>query len=204
MRRAVLLDVFGTLVHFGIKRRPFVTLMRNLERDREGLLRARRRLMTSPFPSLRAAAEFLDQEPAEADIRAAERELEEHLASCHLAEGALPLLRQLRAEGFALALISNLASAYVPVLRRLGIRQLVDEAAYSCEVGMVKPDPAIYRLVLENLGVAPQDATMVGNSIRADVLGAKAAGLSAVWITENNDPAHVCLRRLADLGSVLP
>ncbi|HBP21147.1 MAG TPA: hypothetical protein DEA08_25590 [Planctomycetes bacterium] len=204
MKRAVLLDVFGTLVHFGIKRRPFVTLMRNLDRNREGLLRARRRLMTSPVPSLRAAAEFLDEKPAEADIQAAERELEEHLASCHLAEGTLPLLRQLRGEGFALALISNLASAYVPVLRRLGVHQLVDEATYSCEVGVVKPDPAIYGLTLEKLGVAPQNATMVGNSIRADVLGAKAAGLRAVWITENDDPAHVCLRGLADLRSVLP
>ena len=122
----------------------------------------------------------------------------------HTTKNTLPLLRQLRGEGFALALISNLASAYVPVLRRLGVHQLVDEATYSCEVGVVKPDPAIYGLTLEKLGVAPQNATMVGNSIRADVLGAKAAGLRAVWITENDDPAHVCLRGLADLRSVLP
>lgn len=207
MKRAVLLDVFGTLVRFKVRRRPFSTLLRGLTLTRSQNVRWRRLLMTSTVPSLADAAKALaveiGQEPAEAAIDAAGRELREHLASCQLSPGALPLLRELRADGYALALVSNLASVYVPVLEQLGVRELVDAAVYSCEVGLSKPDPAIFRLGLKQLAAAPQDATMVGDSLRADVLGAKATGLRAVWITERDDPAHVCLARIADLRGVL-
>lgn len=60
MKRALLLDVFGTLVHFGIKRRPFMTLMRNQSRSREQQIQARRRLMASTVPSIQAAATVLN------------------------------------------------------------------------------------------------------------------------------------------------
>jgi len=206
-KRGVLFDVFGTLVHFETKRRPFMTLMSELDLDREQRIKARRLLMASSVPSMKAAAMLLASEsgvePQATKIAAAERELEEHLASCRAADGALPLLRELREDGYVLALVSNLASVYVPVLDRLGIRELVDHATYSCEVGLTKPDPAIYHLTLERLDVEPRNAIMVGNSVRADVVGAKAVGLGAVWITSNEDPEHVCLARLADLRSVL-
>ena len=95
MRRAVLLDVFGTLVHFETKRRPFLTLLRSLRLDRERRIRARRLLLASPLSSIKAAATCLAEstgtEPGNAEIAAAERDLEEHLASCRLTEGALPL-----------------------------------------------------------------------------------------------------------------
>jgi len=205
--RAVLFDVFGTLVHFGRKRRPFLTLMQDLPPDRERALGIRRRLMTSTVPTIRDAAtslaESLRQPLREEVIRAAEVELEEHLASCRLAEGAQTLLRELREDGYGVALVSNLASVYVPVLQQLGLREMVDHATYSCEVGRIKPDPGIYDLTLETLGVEPANATMVGNSLRADVVGAKRSGLQAVWITENRDPEHACVARLEDLRSVL-
>ncbi|MBL4850445.1 MAG: hypothetical protein JKY65_33425 [Planctomycetes bacterium] len=59
MRRAVLFDVFGTLVHFGVKAHPFMTLMKDLPLNREQSLRARRLLLASAVPSIRHAANSL-------------------------------------------------------------------------------------------------------------------------------------------------
>lgn len=206
-RPAVLFDVFETLVQFGIERRPFATLLRNLALSSEQALQARRWILETRLPSLREVAELLAREtgaePGPDDVEAAERELTEHLASCHLTSGAASLLQGLRGDGYALALVSNLASVYVPAVERLGVRPLVDVATYSCDVGVTKPDPAIFRLTLEALAVAPGHATMVGNSRRADVLGAEQAGFRAIWLTPATDPARACLSRLEDLRSVL-
>ena len=50
----------------------------------------------------------------------------------------------------------------------------------------VKPDPALFKIALDRLGVAPESTWHIGNSLSADVAGAKAAGLgAAVWLNRN-------------------
>ena len=56
----------------------------------------------------------------------------------------------------------------------------LDSLAISEEVGAVKPDPAIFRYALAELGV--QKATMIGDSWENDVLGAIGCGMSAIWL----------------------
>ncbi|MER3469673.1 MAG: hydrolase, partial [Thermoflexus sp.] len=55
----------------------------------------------------------------------------------------------------ALGLISNAWSGLREVLRRLGLLDLFDVVVISAEVGLLKPDPRIYRLALERLQVPP-------------------------------------------------
>jgi len=52
----------------------------------------------------------------------------------------------------------------------------------SEDVGVVKPAPAIFEIALRQLGCASAQAVMVGNSWETDILGARQAGLSAVWL----------------------
>lgn len=62
---------------------------------------------------------------------------------------------------------------------RYGYRDLVDDLVYSHEVGLVKPDPRIYALCCERLGVRPQEAVLVDDRAE-NVDGARAAGMHAV------------------------
>lgn len=206
-RRAVLFDVFGTLLRFGVERRPFATLLHELALDRGEALDLRSRLMTAALPTVGEAAAAITgwtgRAVPGASLEQAQRELDEHLTSCRLADGATRLLEHLRIEGHALALVSNLASVYAPVVDRLGLRGLVDHAAFSCELGVLKPDPAIFRAALDALGVDARDATMVGNSRRDDVLGATAAGLRALWLTGADDPHVRCVRDLSAVADAL-
>jgi epoxide hydrolase-like predicted phosphatase len=72
------------------------------------------------------------------------------------------------------------------------IAEAFDPLVISAEVGMAKPDPRIYRLALERLGVAPEEAVFI-DDFEANTEGARAVGLKAIRF-RNTDQA------LADLG----
>lgn len=63
-----------------------------------------------------------------------------------------------------------------------GAGALVSTVVVSGDVGVGKPDPAPLLVALEALGVRPEDAVMVGDSLRNDVGGAAAAGCRSVWL----------------------
>ena len=58
----------------------------------------------------------------------------------------------------------------------------------SGELGAGKPDPAIFHLALDKLNIAPGEAMHVGDSLTTDVAGAKAAGITAVWLNRAGVP----------------
>jgi len=60
--------------------------------------------------------------------------------------------------------------------------ELVDVLVISEEAGLRKPDPAIFRLALGRCGASSAEAVMLGDSWGSDVLGARSAGVRAVWL----------------------
>lgn len=74
----------------------------------------------------------------------------------------------------------------------------------SGEAGVGKPDPRAFDMVLEGLGVQPEEAVMVGNSWERDVQGALAAGVPPLWISSGSPPpgAQVSVRQATTLLEV--
>lgn len=90
---------------------------------------------------------------------------------------------------FRLAVITNGASdTQRGSLRLLGIEQMFDAVLISGEVGAAKPDPPLFVLALQKLGVDKENTWHVGDSLKTDVAGALSAGLTAVWL--NRAGAH--------------
>lgn len=97
--------------------------------------------------------------------------------------GVQQLLSRLRAR-YPLALISNGRSRMQRAkLEKLGLHQFFDPILISEEVGMRKPDPAIFRRVAELWGCSAAEILYVGDHAQADVEGARSAGLRAVWVS---------------------
>lgn len=95
----------------------------------------------------------------------------------------MPALDALRAvDGLQLVIASDWGSNLHAILDRLGISGRVDFVQASASVGVGKSDPAFFRLALERAGVRAAEGLMVGDSLRADVLGARAAGMDAVLL----------------------
>jgi putative hydrolase of the HAD superfamily len=78
------------------------------------------------------------------------------------------VLTALHARGVAVAVVSNIGWDLRPVLRAHGVAEYVDACVLSFEHGVQKPDPWIFEKACAALGVRPQDAVMVGDSLQAD------------------------------------
>lgn len=93
-------------------------------------------------------------------------------------------LIRLQASGQPLAVVANWDKNLAALLEQLGISAYFSCIVASAAVGVEKPDPAIFRLALADLSLsAPHSMVLyVGNEYRADVLGARAAGLTPVLI----------------------
>lgn len=85
--------------------------------------------------------------------------------------------------------------SHAPTARKLmeeaGLLPHIDAAAISEEVGIRKPRREIFEAALEQLGASHEQTVHVGDNLRADVEGAAAVGITAVWITRRvRDPAE--------------
>ena len=112
-------------------------------------------------------------------------------------------LERLRAGGARLAVVSNWDVSLHDVLERTHLRGLVDAVVISAELGAAQPDPAIFRAALERLGASAAEAMHVGDSVEADVAGARAAGLEAVLVARDGAPVPDGVRVVASLDGLL-
>jgi putative hydrolase of the HAD superfamily len=88
-----------------------------------------------------------------------------------------PALRSLRRQGVRIGIVSNCGWDVRRAFRRAALADLVDTYALSFEHGCEKPDPALFRLALDDLGAEPAHTVMVGDDPLTDS-GALAAGIA--------------------------
>jgi putative hydrolase of the HAD superfamily len=101
--------------------------------------------------------------------------------------GAEEVLERLRADGYRLGLISMCAPDAPAMWRGSPLGGTVDVEVFSCDVGLRKPDPEIYLLATERLGVAAEACLYVGDGSYRELSGAAAVGMRPVLI---RDPAE--------------
>jgi putative hydrolase of the HAD superfamily len=118
-------------------------------------------------------------------------------------------LIRLRRAGYRLAIASNFDARLHAVCK--GIRPLepVERTVVSSEVGYRKPGAGFYAALLRDLECAPDEVLMVGDDWVNDIVGARAAGLSAAFLLRNGEsppPESLgsgvpCFRTLDELAS---
>jgi len=116
-----------------------------------------------------------------------------------------PALRDLRQAGMALVVVSNWDVSLHDVLARTGLRPLVDAAVSSAEAGSAKPDRAIFARALALARAQAAEAWHVGDSIDADVEGARRAGIVPVLIDRDSileHPGVAEVRRITSLAEL--
>lgn len=121
------------------------------------------------------------------DVEAAEAAVALHAefegAAYALYPEARDVLAELRARGILIAIVTNGPSELQRAkLAAVSLEGDVDVIVVSGEHGVHKPDPAIFTIVLDELGVDAGEALFVGDNQVADVRGSRDAGLVSVWI----------------------
>ena len=119
-------------------------------------------------------------------------------------EGAEEVLAELRRRGIKIGIGSDMtAEIQYRKLRSIGLIQYVDFMVTSEEAGVEKPDERFFRLCLKKALCAPSECLFVGDVIFKDYLGAKAAGMQAVWFNPRNLPHEPGISEITSLAEIL-
>ncbi|KIL42535.1 hydrolase [Gordoniibacillus kamchatkensis] len=110
-----------------------------------------------------------------------------------------PCLQELQARGFRLGVVSNFAPTLRGILQAKGILHYFDPVIVSTEVGLEKPDPAIFRLALERSGLRADDILYIGDHDRNDIWAPAQAGIDALKIIRYDFHSGEGIRSLGEL-----
>jgi putative hydrolase of the HAD superfamily len=100
-------------------------------------------------------------------------------------EPMIELMRELKASGLKMAMLTNNVREWEPLWRSMmPVDEIFEEVVDSAFVGCRKPEPRIYELTLERIGMAPEACLFV-DDLQPNCEGARAAGMSAVHFRDN-------------------
>jgi putative hydrolase of the HAD superfamily len=94
------------------------------------------------------------------------------------------VLDELQEESRMLGLISNAGDAenVQRLIDKVEIRDYFDPIIISAAIGIRKPDPTLFKMVLDQWQVTPDSVVMIGDRLEADILGAQNAGIHQIWL----------------------
>lgn len=177
----VVFDLFSTLVYLEKDSRPFRRAFREIGLDEQQMQNAYRVIMTRRFASLDEVVRTIAPYAA-IDLRPYEESLKQEIHSASFYPETMPVLQRLRDEGYAIGMISNLATPYKQAFFNLGLQNHIDTYLFSCDEGCKKPDPEVYYLLLRRMNINASETMMVGDTMRMDVLGPRGIGMNALLL----------------------
>lgn len=126
-----------------------------------------------------------------------------HLSSFnHLFPNTIEILEYLKHK-YKLHIITNgFQEIQEKKLINSGIYDYFDEVINSEMAGVKKPNPLIFEMALKKAKVAPEKSIMIGDSLEADIIGAKAVGFHALHFNAHNEPTHSFCHMIHDLSEI--
>jgi putative hydrolase of the HAD superfamily len=97
------------------------------------------------------------------------------------------VLEELAANGYLLGAISNSHRSLAAFTQHFKLDALIGTTISSAEHGFMKPHRSIFEAALQRANVRPADAVMVGDSLKADIEGARAAGMRGILLRRSGE-----------------
>jgi HAD superfamily hydrolase (TIGR01662 family) len=104
---------------------------------------------------------------------------------------SISVLKELQRRGCRLGLVSNASDDedVQTLIDKAGIRSYFDRIITSAAAGIRKPNPFIFQPLFQAWNLRPEQVAMVGDTLGADILGARNAGMFGIWVTRRADNA---------------
>nr|VFK10408.1 MAG: putative hydrolase of the HAD superfamily [Candidatus Kentron sp. LPFa]VFK26531.1 MAG: putative hydrolase of the HAD superfamily [Candidatus Kentron sp. LPFa] len=159
-------------------------------------------LLRTPLAGPRALADYLvsrcDVDPGVA-LDASDTLWQAQIQESRVIPDARESLQRLRSAGIPYGFISNIWPPFHQGFQRLFREEIRDRPYFlSFELGLRKPDTALYRAALSALSLSPEETIMVGDTYANDMAPAMALGMKTVWILRRPQKEHPDLVRVLD------
>ncbi len=189
MLKVIVFDLWNTLAYNNRNElNPMLQLMKRVGFKSDSYKKLENAFMRKRFPSVIEAVKSVCRELGIEASNELVRDLLDiwDLSKFHFEffPDVIPVLKKLR-EKYRIGLISNTDCFSVRDFFLRGYKKYFDAVVFSYEAGLIKPDSKIFRLVLKNMDAEPEEAVMVGDNLKDDVLAAKKLGMKAVLIKRN-------------------
>lgn len=202
MIKAIIFDLYNTLIYFDKEVRTYKNLFSDLGIDSELELKlAKKIVMTKNFNSLEEVVQELKPN-TDISLDIYKNQIQSKINSVQLYPETISVLKTLKNNGLKLGLISNSAFNYKSPFYKLGLDKYFDIAIFSFEVGLQKPDPEIYKLLLDNLKIKPYEAIMVGDKFLEDVQAPQELGIKGILCSRDKNIKY-SIHTLEDIFSQL-
>jgi HAD superfamily hydrolase (TIGR01662 family) len=127
-------------------------------------------------------------------VERAARRIYDEWSSCHhfeMYEDVPDVLRGLHASGLKIGLISNTQRSLAAFQTHFALEGIFSAAISSYDHGYMKPHRSIFEAALRLVGASPHESVMVGDSVAADIAGARGMGMRAVLVSRSGHSAHL-------------
>jgi HAD superfamily hydrolase (TIGR01662 family) len=137
-------------------------------------------------------------------VRVAERIYQQWASNHHfeIYDDVAPVLAELAAAGFVLGVISNSHRSLDAFKRHFKLDSLIGTTISSAEHGFMKPHRSIFEAALQHARVNAAEAVMVGDSLKADIEGARAAGMRGILLRRSGERPASLLRDISLITSL--
>ena len=176
--KAIIFDLYNTLLYTKYKAKPYLNLFRSLGLTKEEMNFWRDRVMTENFSSFEELKQAI--KPGSTVYTGQyEYDVKEENESTHLFDDTEFVLNEL-SKRYDLYLVSNIATPYKECFYNLGLDRWIKDPIFSCDVGYSKPDSKIYDIVIQKSELQPGQLLMIGDSVRADYEGSINCGIRSI------------------------
>ncbi len=103
--------------------------------------------------------------------------------------GVLPTIKKIKSLGYQAGLVSDCSPETPLAWPKTPFNKVFDVTIFSCEAGVKKPDPRIYRMATDKLGVKPEDCLYVGDGSSHELTGALRVGMHPVQLVDPSENA---------------
>ncbi|WP_336147175.1 HAD family hydrolase [Acinetobacter soli] len=164
----IIFDAFGTLVKIGESRSPYRKLMKWLKSNGRKPSAQDAKIIMSNSVDIAQLSRLFGAELPEQLLKEITNDLELELSTIELFKDTAPTLQILKESSFKIALCSNLAMPYGEQLRKL-LPDFFDAVVFSYEVGAIKPEHQIYKMIQAHFGCDFPEMLFIGDHPILDV-----------------------------------
>jgi len=190
-KKAVIFDLFHTLISFDDSGRPWTSEVLGIEHKiwtKQLVENSPDRLkgkIKDPYELLETSVHAIDPNfPKDIIVKATEnRLLGMKDVVVNVKEEIISTLQSLKENGKKLGLVRNADYLEIDSWADSPLAPLFESTIFSCQVGFVKPQPEIYKLCLNELEVSPGDSVFVGDGGSNELIGAREMGMTTILMT---------------------